>query len=208
LNNDGYLDLYLANGYISGKKGTDYWYDYAKVTGGNKAIISDIKNWPALEDRSHAGYQQNRIWINEKGSYFTDASNVVASKESNDSRGVAMADLWNRGETDIIVANQNARVVILKNHCSKNNNWIQFGLEGKHANRSAIGAMVELFWDNQSQIQTVTGGIGFCSQNQRRLHFGLGKYKTVEKAIITWPGGKTDTIANPGVNKLHLITQP
>lgn len=207
LNNDGLVDIYLANGYISGEKGTNYWYDYAKVTGGNKAIISDIKNWPPMLGRSHSGYQQNRIWINEKASYFTEISGKVANNESFDSRGVALADLWNRGVLDVIVANQNGPVIVLKNHNKNKQQWIEFSLSGTKTNRSAIGAMVLVYWNNQVQKQVVTGGIGFCSQNQRRLHFGLGDAAKIDKAVIIWPGGKTETQINPTLNHHHRISE-
>jgi len=207
LNNDGYLDLYVANGYISGEKGTDYWYDYAKVTGGNAAIISDIKNWPAMEGRSHSGYQQNKIWLSKDAAYFVDVADFVADKESYDSRAVAMADLWNRGALDVIVANQNNRLLIYRNAVIKDNNWIALDLKGVTCNRSAINALIDLYWDNKSQSQVVTGGIGFCSQNQRRLHFGLGSSAKVDSIVITWPGGKKQTIENPPVNSVNKITE-
>lgn len=207
LNNDGFLDLYLANGYISGEKGTDYWYDFAKVTGGNAAIISDIKNWPAMNGRSHSGYQQNKIWLSEGSAYFTDVSGLVAEKESYDSRAVAFADLWNRGTLDIIVANQNNKLLIYKNHIVPHHHWIAFHLEGSTSNRSAVNAIVELHWGSKTQTQVVTGGIGFCSQNQRRLHFGLGNHSKVDKAVIIWPGGKKQTIENPESNRLIVIKE-
>jgi hypothetical protein len=207
LNNDGHLDLYLANGYISGDKGTNYWYDYAKVTGGNKAIISDIKNWPPMEGRSHSGFQQNKIWINEGSAFYSDAADIVSEKEAYDSRGVAMADLWNRGTLDVIVANQNGPVIVLKNHANPINNWIAFELHGRETNRSAIDAIVEVRWKAQKQAQVVTGGIGFCSQNQRRLQFGLGDAMHVDQVTIIWPGGKRQFIESPAINRLYKITE-
>ncbi len=51
LNNDGNMDLYVANGFISAKKGTSYWYDYSKVTGGNSSIIEDAQNWPDMKGK-------------------------------------------------------------------------------------------------------------------------------------------------------------
>jgi hypothetical protein len=208
LNNDGFTDLYVANGYISGKKGTNYWYDYAKVTGGNKAIISDIKNWPAMEGRSHSGYQQNKIWVNEGAYFFKDASvQVITGKEDYDSRAVALADLWNRGKLDLIVANQNDKLLIYKNHSNVSNNWIAFELSGTSGNKSAINAMVKLYWNKQVQVQVVSGGIGFGSQNQRRVHFGMGKSASADSAVIIWPGGKSQVLRGPGINQLHKITE-
>ena len=207
LNNDGFIDLYLANGYISGEKGTSYWYDYSKVTGGNAAIISDVKNWPAMKGRSQSGYQQNKIWINNGSGYFNDVANYVAANENYDSRSVALADLWNRGMLDVIVANQKNSLLVYKNMVTPENHWIAFELEGIRSNRSAIDAIVELYWDSKTQSQVVTGGIGFCSQNQRRVQFGLGKSARVDKAIIIWPGGHKQVIENPAVNRLHIIKE-
>lgn len=207
LNNDGFLDLYVANGYISGEKGTNYWYDYAKVTGGNASIISDIKNWPAMEGRTHAGYQQNRVWINEKASYFTDAANMVTNKDLSDSRAVALADLWNRGTLDVIVANQNSRLLIYKNRTKETNNWIELDLKGVRCNRSAINTIADVYWGNKKQSQVVTGGIGFCSQNQRRLHFGLGEAEKVDSIVLLWPGNKKQTIISPPVNTILKISE-
>ncbi len=167
LNNDGSLDLYVANGFISGIKGSSYWYDYSKVTGGNKAIISDALNWPAMEGKSQSGYQQNMIWLNDGSGNFLDASSDVCEHATLDSRSVVMADLWNRGVLDVIVANMNQGLLVYKNQVDPLNNWIGFSLSGIASNKSAIGATVILYWNGKKQAQVVTGGIGFCSQNQR-----------------------------------------
>jgi hypothetical protein len=207
LNNDGFSDLYVANGFVSGKKGTSYWYDYSKVTGGNSAIISDIKNWPDMKGRSQSGYQQNRIYLNNGSGHFQDVAKFVSDSESYDSRAVALADLWNRGILDVIVTNQNSRLEIYKNHADPKNHWIAFELRGILNNRSAIGATVELFWDHIKQLQVVSGGIGFCAQNQRRLQYGLGKASVADSAVIRWPNGIRQVILNPSVNKVNQIIE-
>ena len=65
LNNDGTLDLYLVNGYISLDHKRSYWYDFSKVAGGNSTIIGDAANWPAFQGRSLSGYQNKRVWLND-----------------------------------------------------------------------------------------------------------------------------------------------
>ena len=207
-NNDGFTDLYLANGYISGKKATSYWYDYSKVTGGNKTIISDIKNWPPMRGRSQSGFQPNKIWLNDGSGHFKDVAKYVGGDERLDSRAVATADLWNRGVLDIIVANQNNSLLVFKNNVNNGNHWIAFELEGTRGNRSAIGTMVTLYWNSQTQVQILSGGIGFCSQNQRRLQFGLGKSSGVDKAIITWPDGEQQILKDLQVDQLFKISEP
>jgi len=207
INNDGFLDLYVANGFISGRPGTSYWYDYSKVTGGNKAIISDVKKWPAMEGRSQSGYQHNRIWINTGTGFFYDVSAHVTENQTYDSRSVAMADLWNRGVLDVIVANQNDELLVYKNHVDPERSWIAFELQGTRNNPSAIGAIVSLWWNSQVQRQVLSGGIGFSSQNQRRLHFGLGDAVLVDSVEVTWPDGTKQALLKPEVNTLHTITE-
>jgi hypothetical protein len=116
--------------------------------------------------------------------------------------------LWNRGVLDVVVANQKGPLLLYKNTVTPENEWIEFQLEGVKSNRSAIGAEVTLFFNGQKQVQTVSGGSGFSAQNDRRLHFGLGKNPRVEKAVIHWPSGKVQTIESPAVHQLLAIKEP
>jgi hypothetical protein len=208
LNNDGALDLYVANGYVSLDREKNYWYDFSKIAGGNSTIIADAKNWPAMEGRSLSGYQQKRVWINDGSARFMDVAQAVGATDTNDGRSVALADLWNRGVLDVVVANQRGPLLIYKNTTAPEHQWIDFELEGSASNRSAIGAQVRLFWNGQQQVQEVSGGSGFCAQNQRRLHFGLGKTPQVEKAVIRWPSGKIQTIEKPAVGQVLKLKEP
>jgi hypothetical protein len=208
LNNDGTLDLYLANGYISLDRNRSYWYDFSKVAGGNSSIIGDAKNWPAFDGRSLSGYQNKRVWLNDGAGKFVDVAQAVGVTDTHDGRSVALVDLWNRGVLDAVVANQNGPLLVYKNTAASDNQWIEFDLEGTASNRSAIGAQVALFWNGQQQVQEVSGGSGFAAQNDRRLHFGLGKNPQIEKAVIRWPSGKVQTIDHPVPGQLHKVKEP
>ena len=208
LNNDGNLDLYLTNGCVSADHGSSYWYDYSKIAGANSHIIDDAANWPPMGTRSLSGYQQKCVWINDGAGKFVDVAQAVGASDTYDGRAVALVDLWNRGVLDVVVANQRGPLLIYKNTATPENQWIDFELEGTKSNRSAIGAEVRLFWNGQQQVQEVSGGGGFCAQNQRRLHFGLGKAPKVEKAMIRWPSGKLQTIDAPELDKVHKIKEP
>ena len=207
LNNDGLLDLYLVNGYISADRDKSYWFDYSsKIAGANKGVIVDAKNWPAMKGRSLSGYEQKCVWLN-KGGKFVNVAQAIGVNDLYDGRSVALVDLWNRGALDVVVANQSGPLLVYKNTVVKENEWIQFELEGTQSNRSAIGARVRLFWNGLEQIQEVSGGNGYASQNQRRLHFGLGKDPQIEKAVIEWPTGKTQTIRAPKAGICHPIKE-
>ena len=207
-NNDGNLDLFVTNGYISLDRNRSYWYDFAKVAGGNSSIIADALNWPAFDNRSLAGYQTKRVWLNDGAGKFNDVAQAVGVKETYDGRAVALADLWNRGVVDVVVAHQKGPLLVYRNTVVPENAWIEFELEGTTSNRSAIGAEVTLYWNGQRQIQEVSGGSGFAAQNDRRLHFGLGKDPHIEKAVIRWPSGKTQTIDAPVPRQLHKVKEP
>src|ERR1700683_4529668 len=170
LNNDGTLDLYLTNGYVSLDHDRSYWYDFSKIAGGHSAIIHDAKNWPAMEGRSLSGYQTKHVWLNDGSGKFVDVAPAVGVTDTYDGRAVALADLWNRGVLDVVVANQRGPLLIYKNTVTPENQWIAFDLEGTKSNRSAIGAQVTVKWNGQEQMQQVSGGSGFASENDRRLH--------------------------------------
>jgi len=120
---------------------------------------------------------------------------------------VAMADFSNTGSLDIVVASQNGPLHFYRNRVAPGRHWIAFALEGTASNRSAIGARVELHWDRHQQAQEVSGGSGFSAQNDRRLHFGVGSVSKVDRAVITWPSGRMQTIDAPVLDTLHRIQE-
>jgi hypothetical protein len=108
----------------------------------------------------------------------------------------------------VIVANQRGPLLVYRNAVQAGRHSIDFQLAGTATNRSAIGARVELHWNNQVQVQEVSGGSGFSAQNQRRLHFGLGTIGTVDRVVIKWPSGHSQTIERPDVDGIQHIKEP
>ena len=214
LNNDGRLDLYLTNGYISADTRENYWYDYGLIASGHKSIIADAKSWPAIRSRSLSGYQNKCLWWN-KGGEFVDIARAVGVSDTYDGRAVALGDLFNQGVLDILVANQNGPLLLYKNSVAPGRDWLQIELEGIKSNRSAIGSLVRVYWSNagseqiQEQVQTVSGGNGYASQNMRRLHFGLGADAVVHKVVIQWPhhDSPKQTLRSPPKNQRLIIRE-
>ena len=214
LNNDGTLDLFLTNGYISASREKDYWYDYSRISGGNGGIIADAKNWPPIKDMSLSGYERKHVWMNDGYGKFKDVAGAVGATDTHDGRAVAEADLWNTGALDVLVATQRGPLLLYKNTVAPNRHWAEFELIGTRANRDAVGASLRLYWKGAdglevSQLQQVAAASGFCAQNDHRLHFGLGKNPTIEKAVIRWPDGRpAQTILAPQIDKLRVIQEP
>jgi hypothetical protein len=208
LNNDGKLDLYLVNGYVSAGERSSYWYDFAQIAVGHSTIIGDAQNWPAMKGRSLSGYQRKRVWINDGLGRFTDVAQVVGATDVNDGRAIAFADLSNRGVLDVLVANQRGPLLIYKNTVQPGRHWIDFDLEGTTSNRSAIGARIEVHWNGQVQVQEISAGSGFSAQNQRRVHYGLGAMAEVDRVTIRWPSGLVQTIEKPPVDRIYTIKEP
>lgn len=208
-NNDGNLDLYVANGYVSAEPDTDYWYDYSRVVGGNKSIIEDAVNWPGMNNRTFSGYQENKLWLNDGAGRFREVGANVGGALSLDSRAIAAADFFGTGAMDVIVANQNQRVKLYRNHVRNDHHWIGLDLTGTASNRSAIGAIVYLH-DHNGNItkKHVSGGDAFGSQSQRPVHFGLGTESSIDKIEIVWPSGLTQVLESPEPNRYHKITEP
>jgi len=208
LNNDGRNDLYIANGFISASKDRSYWYGMSKVAGGNRKLFEDARNWPAIGDASLSGYEHKRVLLNRGEQGWDDVAARVGATDVFDGRAVALADLWNTGALDVIVANQDSRPVLYRNTVEPGNHWIGFRLVGTRSNRSAIGAEVTVEFGGEQQRHVVDGGMGFAAQNDRRLHFGLGPRTQVDRVTIRWPSGAVQTLGRFDADRYHVLTEP
>ncbi len=213
LNNDGLLDLVVANGFISADTARDYWYAMSKIAGAQGNIFEDAKNWPAIGRASLSGFERSRVLLNTgqgpgRSGGFVDVAEEAGVTDRLDGRSVAMVDLFNRGMLDVVIANQKSRPLLYRNAAPANvGHWLALKLVGTRSNRSAIGAEVTVEFGGVRQRQIVDGGMGFCSQNDRRLHFGLGNGR-LGRVTIRWPSGAEQVVDGLTVDRLHVITEP
>ena len=208
LNNDGANELFVANGFISADRGKSYWYAMSKIAGANGRFFEDAATWPAFGNASLSGYEPSRVYINRGVAGWVDVAKNVGVTDLYDGRAVALADLSNRGSVDVIVANQNQPAVVYRDYPDSSNHWIAFKLVGTRSNRSAIGAEVVLEAGLLRQRRVIDGGSGFASQNDRRLHFGLGSHEWVDRVVIYWPSGTQQVISRPPIDRFDTITEP
>lgn len=208
LNNDGTNELFVANGFISADSTKSYWYAMSKIAGANGRMFEDASTWPAFGNASLSGYERSRVYVNRGLGGWADVAQQVGVTDRYDGRAVALADLSNNGALDVIVANQNQPAIVYRNRPDSSNHWIELSLKGTKSNRSAIGAEVVAEWAGNRQRRVVDGGMGFASQNDRRLHFGLGHTPFVDRIVIHWPSGIQQVIANPAIDRILTITEP
>jgi hypothetical protein len=207
LDNDGRLELFIANGFISADSAKSYWYAMSKIAGANGNVFEDARNWPPIGTASLSGYERSRVLV-QTGKSWTDVAPAVGVTDRYDGRAVAVADLFNRGVLDVVVANENQPALVYENSVAPGNHWIGLQLTGTKSNRSAIGAQVTVTAGGVRRCQVVDGGMGFASQNDRRLHFGLGAARTVDRIEIQWPSGQAQVLEGLAVDQLHVITEP
>jgi hypothetical protein len=148
------------------------------------------------------------VYINRGVAGWVDVAAKVGVTDVYDGRAVALADLSSRGAVDVIVANQNQPAIVYRDYPDSTNHWIGFTLVGTRSNRSAIGAEVLLESGDLKQRRIVDGGSGFASQNDRRVHFGLGAREWVDRVVIGWPSGTRQVLLHPPIDRFVAVTEP
>jgi len=204
--NDGWLDLYVVNGWVSAGDG-NYVVDIFNLILQRDADLSDARKWPPMGDKSLSGYQHDALLHNLGGTLFEDVAKQHGVDSLRDGRGVAVADFDLDGRLDLFVANANALPELWRNVADTGNHWIGFELRGKGANPAAVGAKVRVTAGGEARVTFVDGGNGFASQSSRRLHVGLGKAETVDEVEIRWPSGARQTISGLKADRLYRVQE-
>jgi hypothetical protein len=178
--NDGWSDLLIANG------------DGHRLSEKQEQLLM----------RNVAGPSGQRVFVDVSrsvGPYF-DTRSVA--------RGLATGDFDNDGDLDFFVLNIDQPSVLLRNDGGNRNNWITLQLIGTKSNRDGIGAKVTVRSGDFIQVAEKMSASSYLSQNDPRLHFGLGQRTMVDEVTIQWPSGRTQKLKEVKANQFLKVIEP
>jgi hypothetical protein len=204
--NDGWLDLYVVNGWVSAGS-ESYVLDIFELIVQPDVDLADARNWPPMGDKTLSGYQRSHLFRNLGGTLFRDVAAEHGVDSLRDGRGVAVADFDGDGRLDLFVANANAEPHLFRNVHPASGNWLQLDLVGTKSNREAIGARVAVTAGGRQRWSFVNGGNGFASQSSRRLHFGLGEAERADSVEVYWPSGARQTFRGLAAGRRYRLVE-
>ncbi len=181
--NDGWLDLFIANGHV-----------YPEV----EQVTPEVH------------YKQiNTLFHNDGHGKFMDVTKTSGDgfETPHAARGVAFADFDNDGFVDLVVVNNGDPPLLLHNSGGNGNHFVSFKLIGTKSNRDAMGARLKLTAGGITQIREIAGGGSYLSQSDLRAHFGLGSAAKIEKLEISWPSGAKQTFADFASDQFYSIQE-
>ncbi len=181
--NRGLLDLILVNGHV-----------YPQV---DTVKIGTAFREPKL-----------LFWNNGDGSFREVSQQTGAAIQIPQvSRGLAVGDLFNRGRLDVVIENLVGEPIILETRPDPANHWVSFRLEGSPSNRLALNARVFVRTGATQQMSEVLSGGSYLSQNDLRLHFGLGSAARLDEVRVLWPDGKQQTFHDIAANTFYSLKE-
>ncbi len=168
--------------------------------------------------KSFSGRERHCCFLNTGGPQFADISATSGLDFADDGRAAAVVDWDHDGDLDLWVANRTApRVRFLRNNLSDNSSsddrhFLAIRLKGRAAqcNRDAIGARLELYLAGskpEKRIKTLHAGNGYLSQSSKWIHFGLGSSPRIEKLVVRWPDGQSQTVSGLEPDQRYFVTQ-
>jgi hypothetical protein len=178
-NNDGWKDIYSANGDVDNLSATSRQHDtmFENVDGKNLRDVTQEMG----PDFAFTGYQRGSVFV----------------------------DLNNDGFLDLVVTSLGEKPRILMNNGLNGNHWITFDLRGRKSNRNGIGATIKVTsGSGRTLFNHVTTSVGFMSSSDRRAHFGLGAETKIDHVEIRWPSGILQRIEHPAIDQILKVEEP
>ncbi|MBL9139583.1 MAG: CRTAC1 family protein [Verrucomicrobiales bacterium] len=222
--NDGFPDLYVANGLESRKSVEDYeaqfWLHDAFVGNSSEdstAYLYFMSKFNRTRGRgqSYGGYERNRLYLNRNGRAFVEVGGVFGLGSQEDSRNVVSEDLNGDGRMDLVFTSfaawpRNAQTLrIYESQLDPVGSWIGLRLRPSKGVPSPIGVEVRLhFGTGRTVVRSWVTGDGYRSQSSATVHFGLGSETSVTSLECLWPGERRVLLKNPAPNRYHTVSAP
>jgi enediyne biosynthesis protein E4 len=183
MDNDGWLDLLMACGHV----------------------------YPQIDSLPEGPRYKQAIFLerNNRDGTFDEVSKEagLADLPLKSRRGAAFGDIFNTGNVDVVLLNVGEPPSLLLNTNQDGNHRVLFKLIGMKSNRAAIGARVTVHAGGVRQMGEVRGGGSYLSQNDLRLHFGLGKASKIDSVEIRWPSGRVETLENLAADCIYTMVE-
>jgi tetratricopeptide (TPR) repeat protein len=213
---DGYPDLYVTNGYISGPDRNNlasfFWRQVvAKSPDDARSSPAYERGWNAINelirsDSTWHGYARNVMFVNNRDGSFAEISGPAGLDFPGDGRAFVLADIDHDGRLEVILKNRNApQLRVLHNVLENIGNSVSFRLRGHFSNRDAIGTAITIEAGGLRQTKYLQAGSGFLSQHSKEVFFGIGEVKSGVRASVRWPNGLVQHFSNlPANHRIEL----
>src|SRR6266853_994184 len=208
---DGFPDLYIANGMVSGKSREDlnsfFWRQVVANSPVEAKPAHDYEQgWNALNelirsDGTWSGFERNVFYANNRDGTFSDVSGAVGLDFLEDGRAFALADFDHDGRLEVFLKNRNGpQLRVLKNVMKDLSPSIAFRLRGNKSNGDAIGTSITVETDSGRQTRSLQAGSGFLSQHSKEVFFGMGEATSSVQGSILWPSGLVQELRDLPLN--------
>ena len=219
--NDGWPDLYVANGFLSRKTCRDYctrFWTHEIYTDSSLPASTQTELFRQTGSRwfdsgvSWNGFEKNRLYLNRGGTNYLSSAFPLGVAFEYDTRTVLIEDFDADGRQDLLLVNEDTTqfptfwevVHLYRNVWPENGNWIGISL-GHGKGGSLYGSRIELDTVDGKRVEVLVNGDSYGCQHSTTKHFGLGKLSGVTKATVIWPDGKTTEVNNPAINQYHRV---
>jgi hypothetical protein len=196
--NDGRLDLHVTNGMVRELHNADLVRDIS--------ASDSLEEGVRMEQASPPLAERNLAFRNEGGLNFTEVGRVWGLDEEGVSFGAATGDFDGDGDLDLVHANYQRGVTVLRNDSTGHR--VLVALRGSVSNRFGVGAVVRIESALGKQMRTLVVARGYLSSSEPVLHFGLGNDPEIERLSVEWPSGHRQTFAQLPVDRKFTITEP